>query len=109
LRLDVLEAAQERANAKGLTLHAPLREKLKQYDQHVRAKAGDILALRYPEVLAGGDAEKGRQIYLTSAAVYCQRCPKVGGQGGGVGPPLDGLGAQKTREYLLESIVVPNA
>jgi quinoprotein glucose dehydrogenase len=109
LRLDVLEAAQERANTRGLRLHAPLRELLKQYDQRVRAKAGDNLALRYPEALAGGDAEKGRQIYLTSAAVYCQRCHKVGGQGGEVGPPLDGLGAQKTREYLLESIVVPNA
>jgi quinoprotein glucose dehydrogenase len=30
-------------------------------------------------------------------------------QGGIVGPALDGVGSRQTREYLLESIVYPNA
>jgi quinoprotein glucose dehydrogenase len=109
LKLDVLEAAQARAKAKDLKLHAPLREKLKAYDAQVRGKAGNNLALRFPEALSGGDAERGRRIFTESAAVYCQRCHKLDGQGGEVGPPLNGIGAQKTREYLLESVVVPNA
>jgi len=109
LKLDVLEAAQTRATAKGLKLHAPLREKLKEYDRQVRAKAGNNLALRYTEAMAGGDAEKGRRIFFDNAAVYCQRCHKVDGQGGEVGPVLNGIGAQKARDYLLESVVNPNA
>jgi quinoprotein glucose dehydrogenase len=90
-------------------LHAPLREKLRQYDRQVRAKAGDNLTLRFPEALAGGDAERGRRIFIENAAVSCQRCHKLDGQGGEVGPPMNGIGSQKTREYLLESIVLPSA
>ena len=30
-------------------------------------------------------------------------------EGGMVGPVLDGVGSRQTREYLLESIVFPNA
>jgi quinoprotein glucose dehydrogenase len=33
----------------------------------------------------------------------------VHGTGGIVGPVLDGIGAKQSREYLLESIVLPNA
>ena len=33
----------------------------------------------------------------------------VGGQGGEVGPALDDIGAKVDRDYLLESIVNPNA
>jgi hypothetical protein len=36
------------------------------------------------------------------------RCHKVGGDGGTVGPALDGIGARKDRGYLVESIVSPN-
>jgi quinoprotein glucose dehydrogenase len=32
----------------------------------------------------------------------------VKGNGGTVGPPLDGIGAKQTREYLLDSILYPN-
>src|SRR5205814_1361597 len=37
----------------------------------------------------------------------CQRCHKLDGQGGEVGPPLNGVGKQ-TRDYLLEAIVAPS-
>jgi quinoprotein glucose dehydrogenase len=30
------------------------------------------------------------------------------GEGGEVGPPLNGIGAKEKREYLLESLVLPN-
>lgn len=109
LQLDIFEAAQTRATARKLKTYTPYRELLQQYDQKVRAKAGMNMALRFPETLSGGDAERGQRIFIENAAVYCQRCHKVGGQGGDVGPVLDGIGAQKTRDYLLESIVVPDA
>ena len=46
-------------------------------------------------------------MFLNKAAVQCQRCHKLDGQGGEVGPPANGAGKQ-TREYLLESIVLPS-
>ena len=48
------------------------------------AKDGDVLA-PWADSLAGGDAEKGRGLFLNNAAVYCQRCHKLDGQGGEVG------------------------
>jgi quinoprotein glucose dehydrogenase len=109
LKLDVLEAAQARADAKNLPLHAPLREKLRALDAAARAAGEKDPLARHRETLAGGDAEKGRAIVLNNAAVYCQRCHKLDGQGGEVGPPLNGVGAKQTREYLLESILYPSA
>ncbi len=109
LKLDVLEAARSRADAEKLTLHAPLREKLRAIDRAARAASEKDPLARYREALAGGDAEKGRAIFLNNSAVSCQRCHKLDGQGGEVGPPLNGVGAKQSREYLLESIVYPNA
>ena len=39
----------------------------------------------------------------------CARCHKVGGEGGEAGPDLSLIGAQKSKEYLLESIIKPSA
>ncbi len=109
LKLDVLEAAEARTRVRNLKLHAPLREKLADYDKQVRAKAAGDMVKRNLEALSGGDAERGREIVLNNAAVYCTRCHKLDGQGGDVGPALNGIAAMKDRMYLLESIVNPNA
>ena len=111
--LDVLDAAETRANTPKLKLFAPLKPKVDKYraaQASSRRPKGDKLAA-YSESLAGGDAEKGRNIFLNNSAVYCQRCHKLDGQGGDVGPQLNGLAAdkEKDRRYLLESIVLPNA
>ncbi len=109
LKLDVLEAAEARTRTRNLKLHSPLREKLADYDKQVRAKAAGDMVKRNLEALSGGDAERGREIVLNNAAVYCTRCHKLDGQGGDVGPALNGIAAMKDRMYLLESIVNPNA
>jgi quinoprotein glucose dehydrogenase len=70
-------------------------------------KAGDPLS-PYRESLEGGDGEAGRRIFFERADVQCVRCHGVGDQGGQVGPPLTKIGGEKTREYLLESILFPN-
>ncbi len=58
--------------------------------------------------LEGGDAEKGRQLFLYKGELACQRCHQVGDAGGIVGPALNDIGAKKDRKYLLESIAFPN-
>jgi len=108
--LDLLDAAEARVNAPRLRLFTPLKEKVEKYRAAQKAHMGDMLA-GYRESLAGGDAEKGRAIVLNNSAVYCQRCHKLDGEGGEVGPALNGIAAdkEKDRRYLLESIVLPSA
>ncbi|HVL12532.1 MAG TPA: c-type cytochrome, partial [Gemmata sp.] len=109
LILDVLDAAEARANTPKLKLSAPLKAKVEQY-RGEQAKQADKLA-PFLESLAGGDVEKGRDIFLNNSAVYCQRCHKLDGQGGDVGPLMNGIAAdpEKDRRYLLESIALPSA
>jgi len=96
LQLDVLEAAAQKKE---------LKEKVSTYQSGWKKE--DLLA-GYRETLEGGDAESGRRIFREKAEASCMKCHKVKGQGGEVGPALDGLGAQKSREYLLESLLLPN-
>ena len=63
----------------------------------------------YRDALLGGDAASGRKIFRERVDVSCVRCHAVGRDGGIVGPRLDGIGDRQGREYLLESIVFPNA
>ncbi len=109
LKLDVMEAAQARSTTDKLKLHAPLREKLKEIDTADRAAVAKDPLARDRLASAGGDAAVGRQIFLNNAAVYCQRCHKLDGNGGEVGPALNDIAKTKDRDYLLESIVNPNA
>jgi quinoprotein glucose dehydrogenase len=99
IRLDLLEAAGKRK--------APeVKDRLARYEA-ARPK-GDAMAT-YREALAGGDAEAGRRIFYEKAEVSCLRCHKAGGPGGDVGPDLKGIAGKQTREYLLESLVAPDA
>jgi quinoprotein glucose dehydrogenase len=109
LKLDLLEAAQARSVAKGRDAEkAPLKDKLAAYDRQIRAGVAKDALSRWRDVTHGGDADKGRDIFVNNAAVYCQRCHKVNGQGGEVGPEITGIGTKQTRDYLLEAIVDPN-
>jgi putative heme-binding domain-containing protein len=53
---------------------------------------------------AGGDPEKGRQLFATR----CLTCHQQGGQGGRVGPVLDGVGVTGI-EAILRNVLTPNA
>jgi quinoprotein glucose dehydrogenase len=61
------------------------------------------------DVLAGGDPERGQHLFRTKAEVSCVRCHQAAGQGGEVGPKLDGIAGKRDARYLLEAIVHPNA
>jgi quinoprotein glucose dehydrogenase len=96
--LDLLEAALKRT--------APaVKEKVDAWN--ASRKKDDQLSL-YRECLNGGNPHAGRDVFWRKAEVYCLRCHRVGSAGGEVGPVLTDISKQKTREYLLESIVFPN-
>ncbi len=59
--------------------------------------------------LTGGNAEEGKKVFLEKVEVSCVRCHKINAEGGEVGPELTGLGDKKGREYLLQSLLYPNA
>ncbi len=96
LRLDVLEAGASKSS---------LKDKVAQ--AHSGDRKDDPVA-PYRDTLEGGDLESGRRIFYEKAEASCAKCHKVRGRGGEVGPVLDKVGGEKTREYLLESIVLPN-
>ena len=98
LQLDVLNAAARRDEP-------ALRERLDRYRSSL--PSDDPLA-PYRVTLAGGDPVRGRHLFAGRADWGCQRCHKLDGEGGDVGPDLAGIGSRRTVEYLLESIVVPN-
>jgi quinoprotein glucose dehydrogenase len=103
IQLDLIEAAERKGTA-------ALRVKLEQYQS---LKPKDDLLAAYRETLAGGNADRGRMIFLTKSEVSCLRCHKITGPGGRafggeVGPELTGIAGRQPREYLLESIVAPD-
>jgi quinoprotein glucose dehydrogenase len=98
IQLELIEAAAKRSSAE-------VKAKLKKFED-ARAKAS--LLERFQESLQGGDAEVGQQLFLSKAEASCLRCHKAKGEGGDVGPDLSKIGASKTREYILESILDPN-
>jgi len=99
VQLDVLTSAAARSDADVLA-------KLNQYETGL--DASDLLA-PYRVALAGGNAERGQQIFFTRSDVSCQRCHKIAGRGGDVGPDLSQIAAMKDRNYLLEAVLQPSA
>jgi quinoprotein glucose dehydrogenase len=99
VRLDILDAASKRK--------APDVQKL--LEQYRARKPKDDSLAEYRETLAGGDASMGEKIFQERADVSCVKCHNINGVGGNAGPDLAGVGARGTREYLLESIVLPPA
>ena len=99
LQLDLLEATARRT--------APdIVQRVAAFN--ARRVKTDLLG-GFRECLEGGSAAEGRKIFRERVEASCLRCHKLGGEGGEVGPALDGIGGRQTREYLLESMVAPNA
>jgi quinoprotein glucose dehydrogenase len=72
------------------------------------AGGGNALA-SYGFALAGGDPRRGAEQFFENTVLPCARCHKAFGEGGEAGPDLSRVGAQHPPEYLLESVVKPNA
>ena len=58
--------------------------------------------------IEGGDSERGRQVFDGPGG--CQRCHAIGSDAGRrAGPDLKGVGKRRDREFLLESVLLPEA
>ena len=98
IQLELIEAAEKRE---------PLKAKLAAIE--AARSDGDVLAA-WRVATSGGDYERGKDIFFNRTSVSCQRCHKAEDhRGGEVGPDLSKIGVQKDRNYLLESLVAPNA
>ncbi len=58
--------------------------------------------------LAGGNRDRGREIFIDHPVAQCQRCHVRQGRGGVSGPPLDNLIERRSREQMLQSLVDPS-
>lgn len=57
---------------------------------------------------AQGNVEKGKEIY-DRPSMQCVVCHAIDGEGGNVGPDLSSIGVQAPPDYLIESLLKPEA
>ncbi len=99
--LDIIESAKK---------VPALAPEVAAYEAALMAKSITEPLAAFVYTKTGGDAKKGQQIFNHHVAAECQRCHKVApGPGSNVGPILAGLGKKKGIDYLLESLVNPQA
>lgn len=64
---------------------------------------------RIAQMLEGGDAANGERVLRENPTAACLRCHALDGEGGLIGPALDGVGQRLDRAKILESLLDPNA
>ncbi len=101
LQLDVLEALKAAPN--------PARDKARTAFES--SLPGGPAYSKFAVSLVGGDAARGREVFVGHAAAQCLRCHTVNGNGGNAGPDLSKVAGQagKDRAYLIESLLNPSA
>ena len=73
------------------------------------AEAGvDLIKDLASRAAASGDPERGEKIFRRNETA-CLTCHGIGGAGGKVGPDLTSIGASAPMDYLVESVLLPNA
>jgi len=82
-------------------LSGDIRSQIASYDK--QAPAGGLPA-QYRDSLAGGNAERGRELFFYRTELSCVRCHQHNGVGGNVGPDLSKIAKDKMASYLLEAI-----
>jgi putative heme-binding domain-containing protein len=78
-----------------------------QLDTQPKLSKDDVPAL-LAELKSGGDPARG-EILFRRDDLQCFKCHSIGDAGGVVGPNLVSLGASSQPDYVIESIVDPNA
>jgi len=101
IRLDILEAAKKRKEEQ-------IKEAIATYEESL--DKNDPLA-SFKVTLAGGDPNRGKRVFYRHGAAQCVRChmAEKGREGGVAGPHLGESKKPYEMEYLLESLILPNA
>jgi quinoprotein glucose dehydrogenase len=99
-QVELLDAAEASDDATVQTAMAKLQEQW--------AASGDPLA-SFRGSLSGGNPRAGWRLFNEHAVLACTRCHRANGEGGYAGPDLTGLADRVSAEYMLESIITPNA
>jgi quinoprotein glucose dehydrogenase len=100
VQLELLTAAGQRSDP-------AIKQLLAQREAALAANPDPLEPFRV--ALAGGDRTRGERIFRNEPTLACIRCHRAGGDGGDAGPNLADIGARFSREYLLESMIKPNA
>ncbi len=100
--LNIVEAAEGRVQGE-------LANKFRDHQARLAALEATDPVAAYQDAVEGGDAMRGRDLFFNRSQLSCVRCHKVATRGGEVGPVLTEIAVKKDRNYLLESIVAPNA
>jgi len=78
-------------------------------NNYENAKDSNNKLEQYRETLYGGNSKNGQDIFAFNEAAQCLRCHNIQGYGGEVGPAMDNIGNELSREELLLSLVDPNS
>lgn len=96
VKLDLIESIESTKDESLIQKLEPLKGKGSETEQ-------------FKEALLGGDSRQGRNIFLYNSAAQCIRCHSIGGEGGSVGPNLQGIGKTLSREQILQAMIEPSA
>ena len=101
VQLEVFEVAKALAK-QDKTLQSKL-------ENHQAKTAEKGIMATYGMSLVGGNVEKGRRVFHGHAEAQCAKCHALKQTDKQVGPSLEGIAKRHSREYLLRSIVDPQA
>jgi putative heme-binding domain-containing protein len=73
-----------------------------------QAFTGQLIREMAAKAAAQGDPQRGELVYRRSD-LACITCHAIGGAGGRVGPDMTSIGASAQPDYLVESLLMPNA
>ena len=102
--IELLAAAESRDEAE-------VKSALQNYHKAI-SESEDPLA-KFHTALQGGDPRNGASLFNSHPGGQCMRCHQANNRsnasGGDAGPNLAGIGSQRDRHYMLESMILPGA
>lgn len=101
IQLEVLEEATAIARD-----YPEIRMLMDNYNNYINKQS---VMKRYDVAIKGGNAEKGKGIFFSHAQAQCSKCHALKQIDKQIGPSLEGIAKRHSREFLLQSIVDPQA
>ena len=100
--LDLVDVAQQQKTD-------AIMKSLERYRAKQSKVANVDPLISYRSAVLGGDAARGEELFRLHRQAQCLRCHKVRGFGGTAGPDLSRVASRGNRDFLLQSIIDPDA